>query len=96
MSKKEMFGNSDNQFLKRGVKRTGATVLLSTKNPEDAFDFYNRGQEHNDEVFTYFPETTEANNENKSSRTSTKILACSLFDIFNTDGVERSSAGMAA
>ena len=49
-------------FLESGVKRTGATVLLSTKNPEDAFDFYNRGQEHNDEVFTYFPEKNSGEN----------------------------------
>mgnify|MGYP007000074418 len=31
------------------------------KNQEEAFDFYNKGQEHNHSVYTYFPESAGGN-----------------------------------
>ena len=48
--------------LKSFVCQTGKQLLLSTKNPEDAFDLYNRGVEHDSSVFTYFPDSNNENN----------------------------------
>ena len=36
-------------------------ILVSIENQEEAFDFYNRGQEHNRSVYTYFPESASNN-----------------------------------
>ena len=30
-------------------------ILISMENQEEAFDFYNTGQEHNQSLYTYFP-----------------------------------------
>ena len=32
-------------------------ILISIENQEEAFDFYNKGQEHNQSLYTYFPES---------------------------------------
>ena len=36
-------------------------ILVSIENPEEAFDFYNKGQEHNQSIYTYFPESVGGN-----------------------------------
>ena len=49
-------------FLSEGVEKTGARVLLLAENENSAFDFYCRGQEHNESLFTYFPESVAEEN----------------------------------
>ena len=36
-------------------------ILVSIENQEEAFDFYNKGQEYNRSVYTYFPESATDN-----------------------------------
>ena len=36
-------------------------ILVSIENQEEAFDFYNKGQEYNRSVYTYFPESAGDN-----------------------------------
>ena len=36
-------------------------ILVSIENQEEAFDFYNKGQEYNRSVYTYFPESAADN-----------------------------------
>ena len=40
---------------------TNKNILVSTENQEAAFDIYNRGQEHDGSMFTYFPESKGEN-----------------------------------
>ena len=37
-------------------------VFVSTKNPEEAFDLYSKGLEHDKSMFTYFPDNNNNNN----------------------------------
>ena len=49
--------NSIVMFLQELVLYTNKNILVSIENQEEAFDFYNKGQEHNQSVYTYFPES---------------------------------------
>ena len=40
---------------------TNKNVLVSIENQEEAFDFYSKGQEHNQFAYTYFPESVGDN-----------------------------------
>ncbi len=54
--------NSIVVLLQELVLYTKKNILVSIENQEDAFDFYNKGQEHNDLGYTYFPESVGNNN----------------------------------
>ena len=51
---------------------TKKNILVSLENTDIAFDFYNKGYEYKNSVFTYFPETKNKDNvpgfENENSR----------------------------
>ena len=49
--------NSIVMLLQELVLYANKNILISIENQEDAFDFYNKGQEHNQSVYTYFPES---------------------------------------
>ena len=49
-------------ILQSLVSQLGKSVFLSTKNPEDAFDLYNRGRQQGGTGFTYFPDSNNENN----------------------------------
>ncbi len=44
-------------ILQELVLYANKNILVSIENQEEAFDFYNKGQEHNQSVYTYFPES---------------------------------------
>ena len=48
-------------LLQELVLYTNKNILVSIENQEEAFDFYNKGQEHNQSVYTYFPESVGDN-----------------------------------
>tara|TARA_B100000900_G_scaffold186840_1_gene158340 strand:- start:2003 stop:5098 length:3096 start_codon:yes stop_codon:yes gene_type:complete len=48
-------------FLQELVLYASKNILLSLQNQEEAFDFYNKGQEHDRSVYTYFPESVGDN-----------------------------------
>ena len=48
-------------LLQELVLYTNKNILVSIENQEEAFDFYNKGQEHNHSVYTYFPESAGDN-----------------------------------
>ena len=48
-------------FLHELVLYTNKNILVSIKNQEEAFDFYNKGQEYDQSVYTFFPESTGDN-----------------------------------
>ena len=41
------------------VLYTDKNILVSIESQEEAFDFYNKGQEYNQSVYTFFPESTD-------------------------------------
>ena len=47
--------------LQELVLYANKNILVSIENQEEAFDFYNKGQEHNRSVYTYFPESAADN-----------------------------------
>ena len=47
--------------LQELVLYANKNILVSIENQEEAFDFYNKGQEHNRSVYTYFPESASDN-----------------------------------
>ena len=49
-------------LLQELVLYTNKNILVSIENQEEAFDFYNKGQEHNQSIYTYFPESVGDNN----------------------------------
>ena len=53
--------NSIVMLLQELVLYTNKNILVSIENQEEAFDFYNKGQEHNQSVYTYFPESVGDN-----------------------------------
>ena len=53
--------NSIIVLLQELVLYTNKNILVSIENQEEAFDFYNKGQEHNQSVYTYFPESVGDN-----------------------------------
>ena len=53
--------NSIVVLLQELVLYANKNILVSIENQEEAFDFYNRGQEHSQAVYTYFPESTGDN-----------------------------------
>ena len=53
--------NSTIILLQELVLYANKNILVSIENLEEAFDFYNRGQEHNQSVYTYFPESVGDN-----------------------------------
>ena len=53
--------NSIVLLLQELVLYTNKNVLVSIENQEEAFDFYSKGQEHNQFAYTYFPESVGDN-----------------------------------
>ena len=47
--------------LQELVLYANKNILISIENQEEAFDFYNKGQEYNRSVYTYFPESAADN-----------------------------------
>ena len=47
--------------LQELVLYANKNILISIENQEEAFDFYNKGQEYNRSVYTYFPESVGDN-----------------------------------
>ena len=48
-------------LLQELVLYTRKNILVSLESQEEAFDLYNKGQEHNHSVYTYFPESADDN-----------------------------------
>jgi hypothetical protein len=48
-------------LLEELVLYANKNILVSIENQEEAFDLYNKGQEHNRSVYTYFPESVGEN-----------------------------------
>lgn len=53
--------NSIVVLLQELVLYANKNILVSIENQEEAFDLYNKGQEHNRSVYTYFPESVGDN-----------------------------------
>ena len=49
--------NSIVVLLHELVLYTNKNILVCIENQEEAFDFYNRGQEYNQSAYTFFPES---------------------------------------
>ena len=54
--------NSIIVLLQELVLYANKNILVSIENQEEAFDFYNKGQEHNQSAYSCFPESISDNN----------------------------------
>ena len=48
-------------LLQELVSYSNKNILVSIKNQEEAFNFYNKGQEHSHSTYTCFPESVDIN-----------------------------------
>ena len=48
-------------YANNNILYTNKNILVSIENQEEAIDFYNKGQEYNRSVYTYFPESAADN-----------------------------------
>ncbi|MFL3007562.1 MAG: CarD family transcriptional regulator [Candidatus Neomarinimicrobiota bacterium] len=74
-------------LLQELALRTDKNILVSTENQEAAFDTYNRGHEHNNSIFTYFPDSRGENSVPGFEKENTRHQKESMLKTSTGDGV---------